>query len=115
MRHFFHGCAADDILDVCLHGLLARDDRAGVSVTTTEAKARFWMGLKHRCREPHVLRIAAEHLPDLTPENAAPARPDEDFTAGRQILPEHLEIREGGKWVPLLEAYAEILSYSAGD
>jgi len=109
-RWYYHGTAPDDILDVAQWGLLAREDRDGVSVTTDPERAEFWGGLKAGGRrEVVVLRIPASALPDLTPEDAAPAEPDKDFTGPRQIPPEDIEIRKDGSWEPILDAYGEFL------
>lgn len=115
---YYHGSAPDDILDIAQHGLLARGDREGVSVTTTPGRAVFWARLKAPRDEDRdrivVFRMPASAVGPLEPEDAAPAEPDKDFTARPPIQPESLQIRHGGEWVPLLDVYGEFLDAPAG-
>ncbi len=105
--HLYHGCAGD-VLDVLREGLAAGDGRLGVSFTVDRRRARWWGSLKGR--DVTVLRVRADRLGDLEPENAWPAEPTKDFTAGRLISPVHLEICEDGRWVQLVLAYCHLLS-----
>lgn len=106
---FYHGSIGDP-LDLLLHGLVARQDREGLSFTTTAARALHWAKLKDPDIDVVVLRVDARHLGRLTPENAWPAEPEKDFTSEHQkISPAVLQVRDGKEWVPLIDVYGELL------
>jgi hypothetical protein len=105
-KHVYHGTTADP-LDILLHGLEARDDRDGISVSTSRDRARWWAGLKRG--DVYLLRIPTGVLSTVIPETARPADPRYDFTVDKLISPVHLEVQDGRKWIPMAEAYSEVL------
>jgi hypothetical protein len=108
-RYLYHGSAAPDILDVLLDGLQAREDRAGISLTTSRARARWWASLKGR--EVYLLRLIAPGPATLIPEDAYPAEPEFDFTyTAGTISPILLQVYADGHWTSLLDRFGEALS-----
>lgn len=105
-KYVYHGTTADP-LDILLHGIEAREDRDGVSVSTSPDRARWWAGLKRG--DVYLLRIPTESLSVFIPETARPADPRYDFTTDRIISPAVLEVRQSGRWMPMAEAYSEVL------
>ena len=108
-QYVYHGSAPDDILDILMHGLLTRNDRDGISVSTKYERAKDWAGLK-RYNEVIVFRIPSKNLKRFEPENAYPADPKYDFTTDKAISPNLLEVKEGSKWLRLIDKYSELLS-----
>jgi hypothetical protein len=108
-RYLYHGSGASDILDVLLNGLQAREDRDGISLTTSRSRARWWGSLKDR--EVHLLRLKAPDQSLLIPETATPADPLFDFTyVGGTISPVQLDIYADGRWASLFDRFSEALS-----
>lgn len=106
MKYLYHGTTAD-ILDIFIHGLLAREDREGISVTTKPERAEFWGGLKRGPVE--ILRIPSDAVTTMIPENAFPADPRYDFTVDTLISPAFIEVKIGKAWLPMIQAYGHLL------
>jgi hypothetical protein len=106
-KYLFHGTTADP-LDVLLRGLVAREGRPGISLTTTARRAKDWADLKSDVT--WVARVAISDLGALIPEDAWPAEPDKDFTTrAKTISPAVLEVAVGRRWTSLIDAYGELL------
>jgi hypothetical protein len=107
-KYVYHGSGVDDPLDILVNGLIARNDREGISVTTDPKRAKFWGNLKSH--SAYIFQIPTNKLKTFIPENAAPADPKFDFTTDKMIPPTLLKVKEGGKWVPIIDVWGDQLS-----
>jgi hypothetical protein len=112
----YHGSRAEYLEDLLMEGLCKREDRSGISLTTTAKKARFWGNLATGGKDKiWLLRVPRPDDKMLQSEDDAGmlfelARPHEDFTYLADTLsPKGMQVYENGHWMDLLDYCAQVI------